>query len=627
MGSKSAPKQPDYTGAAEKQGENALELNTQQTYANRPTQNTPWGSSSWESSLGTDPATGKQITNWTQNITLSPAEQAALDSQMRIGQGLSSTAEGLLDQTKTTFANPLDYSGFQEFNTDVGPVGRQNDAGVNGLYDGSTLLDRGKGPDMDAVYGLYNSADNLERGAAPTVNKEMVQSSILRGQAPTASAPIESSIARPSTAGFIQRSALDGAIDFAEGPEARELSGPSRVFGQVANANETNALAEQEINANGAFQQRFADEAFSRQMSLQDPLMQREKEALETKLRNQGLRPDSEAYQNAMGDLEDQQGEIRSRAAQDALRMGSEEQSRQFDREFSTRQQGVQEIQQQFDRRMAAASMQDQQRYQEFNEQQTIDAQRFDQELRAAGFNDQQRAQMIQERLADNQQQFMMQIETAKFQEAQRAADMAEKKMNADMQFGQGMDLAGLADSQRAADMSEQLASREQMFSQELSAGRFQNDARDQDIQQRMDAAGNLVDMGVKAGQFQNDMRDTDIAQRLDAANQIFNQDTTRSNQAFDQNMSTAEYQNQVRQAQIAEALQQRGMSLNEINALLTGNQVNMPNMPSFQGSNRAETTDYTGAAANQGTFLNNRYATALSPVNSGLQALGSWGT
>jgi SOS response regulatory protein OraA/RecX len=37
--------------------------------------------------------------------------------------------------------------------------------------------------------------------------------------------------------------------------------------------------------------------------------------------------------------------------------------------------------------------------------------------------------------------------------------------------------------------------------------------------------------------------------------------------------MSSANYQNQLRQQQIAEDMQRRGYSLNEINAILTGQQ------------------------------------------------------
>ncbi len=56
-------------------------------------------------------------------------------------------------------------------------------------------------------------------------------------------------------------------------------------------------------------------------------------------------------------------------------------------------------------------------------------------------------------------------------------------------------------------------------------------------------------------------------------------------------------YNTQLRQQQIAEAMQQRGFSLNEINAILSGQQVAMPGMPGFNTAGVVEGADITGAA------------------------------
>ena len=58
---------------------------------------------------------------------------------------------------------------------------------------------------------------------------------------------------------------------------------------------------------------------------------------------------------------------------------------------------------------------------------------------------------------------------------------------------------------------------------------------------------------------------------------------------------------NQARQQAIAEMAQQRGMTLNELNALLTGQQVSMPGMPSFAQASRAEGLQSLQAANMQG--------------------------
>lgn len=68
------------------------------------------------------------------------------------------------------------------------------------------------------------------------------------------------------------------------------------------------------------------------------------------------------------------------------------------------------------------------------------------------------------------------------------------------------------------------------------------------------------------------------------------------------QGMDTAasQYANQQRQGDMAEMLMQRGFSLNEANALLTGQQVGMPQMPSYMGAGAAQPANYMGAAQNQ---------------------------
>jgi hypothetical protein len=66
--------------------------------------------------------------------------------------------------------------------------------------------------------------------------------------------------------------------------------------------------------------------------------------------------------------------------------------------------------------------------------------------------------------------------------------------------------------------------------------------------------------------------------------------------QQYGLSQQQAAFQNQLRQQAIAEEAQRRGMSLNEMNALLTGQQVGMPSMPSFNQAQRAETPNILGA-------------------------------
>ena len=96
MGKKSSPPPPDYRGAAMEQAQASKENINMQNYANRPTVNTPWGQESWTTQAVTDPATGQQVTQWTQNTTLTPELQSALNSQIALQQQRSNLAEGFM---------------------------------------------------------------------------------------------------------------------------------------------------------------------------------------------------------------------------------------------------------------------------------------------------------------------------------------------------------------------------------------------------------------------------------------------------------------------------------------------------------------------------------------------------
>ena len=140
------------------------------------------------------------------------------------------------------------------------------------------------------------------------------------------------------------------------------------------------------------------------------------------------------------------------------------------------------------------------------------------------------------------------------------------------------LDMAG-QEAQRLFNM--QMGARQQGFQEDVGAGQFANQA-----------AGQAFGQGLSGAQFQNQAlgqaQALDLA-RMQAANQA-------AGQQFGINQQAAGFQNQLRQQAIAEEAQRRGMSLNEMNALLSGQQVSMPQMPSFMGAQRSETPNLLGA-------------------------------
>jgi len=128
---------PDYRGSAQETAASNKEALTQQTAANRPTMNTPWGRMDWTNAAGTDPSTGQAVTNWTGNLSLSPDQQQALNSQQRITAGRSGAAETLLGQATNAFKQPAAWDklpGMQTLDT-VGydPANARRNA-QNALY-------------------------------------------------------------------------------------------------------------------------------------------------------------------------------------------------------------------------------------------------------------------------------------------------------------------------------------------------------------------------------------------------------------------------------------------------------------------------------------------------------------
>jgi len=102
---KSTPAAPDYEAAAEQTAAGNLEMLEMQTAANRPTQVTPWGTVEWAQ----DPEGA-----WTQNITLSPEQQEALDAQLGMQTARSNLAGGMMGRVEDEFGDPMDWTQFSE---------------------------------------------------------------------------------------------------------------------------------------------------------------------------------------------------------------------------------------------------------------------------------------------------------------------------------------------------------------------------------------------------------------------------------------------------------------------------------------------------------------------------------
>jgi hypothetical protein len=108
MGGKSSP---DYGDMAVQQGEVNEGVVRDQTYANRPTQQTPWGYTSWDQEAYIDPASGEETTRWNQTQGLTPELQEILNKQLAIQSGRSDVAGGLTDRLASEYGSAMNWDG------------------------------------------------------------------------------------------------------------------------------------------------------------------------------------------------------------------------------------------------------------------------------------------------------------------------------------------------------------------------------------------------------------------------------------------------------------------------------------------------------------------------------------
>ena len=103
--------------------------------------------------------------------------------------------------------------------------------------------------------------------------------------------------------------------------------------------------------------------------------------------------------------------------------------------------------------------------------------------------------------------------------------------------------------------------------------------------QQETDAYDQAMWGATAAGRNESDSM---FGQQLQRGDQAFGQNQAANQQNYGQMMQGSAYANQIRQQQMTEEMQKRGFSLNEINALLSGQQVQNPQMPNFNTAQAA---------------------------------------
>ena len=457
MGSKKS-KAPDYRGAAEQQGADSRYNTEYQTNANRISQYTPWGSSEFSKTAGED-----GMPQWSQTTNLNPMDQQILDQDRGISLGRSGIAGALM---------PGLYEQMMR-----GSQGSQNAPEWMGTPDG---------PQYGGLPGLGNS-DIQVPGSSPTGEQIL---GAVGGM-------------NPYTQG--QQGSVAGFTQFQPGqrPDTQFQPGQAtNIQGQVQDA---------------GYDPRFAQANYDRQMSLMAPGREQAAVGMEAQLRNQGLRPGTEAYDNQMQTFRDQQGEELNRLSNDSILRGAAEQQNQFGRNLAGGQFANQAAGQQFGQGMSLGQQAASQRGQEFGENMSIANQMAQQRAQQFGEQNQQFNQSMG--LADQ----MSQQRGQQFGELQALQQMLGGQDQA--AFDRQMQLGQWKDNQRRQMMQEQLGFGGQQFDQSMQQQQAQNQLRQAYRSEQMQDQGwnlNMINSLLSGGQIgMPNMPNFNPAGRADTTNYL----------------------------------------------------------------------------------------------------------
>lgn len=174
-GKGSSPPAPDYGAAAQAQGESSKEVTNMQTYANRPTQNTPFGSVTWGTGAQIDPATGQAVTTWTQNYNLTPQAQNALNSQLAVQQGRSDLAQSFMGRVRDEYSQPFNWGALPQRGGNVGGTNFER-------LGNAPLLDAGV--NQQAVQRNVNLDDNGSLQGSSGADRQRIESALFERMAP-----------------------------------------------------------------------------------------------------------------------------------------------------------------------------------------------------------------------------------------------------------------------------------------------------------------------------------------------------------------------------------------------------------------------------------------------------------
>jgi hypothetical protein len=207
---------------------------------------------------------------------------------------------------------------------------------------------------------------------------------------------------------------------------------------------------------------------------------------------------------------------------------------------------------------------------------------------------------------------------------AQKGTGIASNVLDKPFSFGgpdvqTSLDTSGIAKMPVNAGMTGQEAIM-QRLEPSLARQRVSTETQliNQGLRPGTEAYNNAINL---LGQQENDARTQAVTQGL-------NLDIGANAQGYNQALQSGQFANTAQQQALAQAIQQRQMPLNEINALTSSSQIENPQFGAYAGSNVAP-PPIAQATAQQGQFDQNTYNQQVASQNAntaGLYSLGGAG-
>ena len=541
----SPPPAPDYTGAAAAQGAANVETARASAKLSNPNIYSPYGTQlvSYEG----DVPTIRQ--------TLTPQAQQTLLAQQRVQTGLADLGEQGIGTARKVLSTPFAFGG-PAVQTSLGQFDALQSAPAVGSFGMAGSVN-------PSQYGQAGTVNTGEYGRATALNPNQY------GQSGSINA---SEFGRASALNPNQYGTAGGININQLGQAQGGVSGPN-----ITSSLDLSNVARMPINAGTTGQEAI--------LSRLEPSIQRNRVSTETQLINQGLRPGTEAYDNAIKLLGQQENDQRQQAALQGLNL-----------DLSANQQG-------FGQALAGG---------QFGNQAQLSG--FGANLQNQQAANQALAQNVNQQLAA--QQLANQAISQNFGQGSAAQQMANQAIA--QNYAQGLSAQQLANQAVSENFgrgsaAQQMANQAiaQNFGQGLSAQQLANQAIAQNFGQ-----------GANAQQMANQAIAQNYGQGLTASQT----ENARIAQQFNQAQQAAQFGNIAQQQALAQAIQNRQMPLNEISALMSGSQIQNPQFAAYQGQTITP-PNIAGAAAQQGAFNQNLYNQQVAGQNAqttGLFQLGA---